>query len=72
MSIDVFEIDAATGEATERPFTDEEATQQKADALAQATAQNAAKKQQQARDSARAKIAEISGLTADEMAALGF
>jgi len=68
----VFEIDAATGEAVERPMTADEAAQRAADdAAAQATA-TAEAERQAAAESARRKIAEASGLTPEEMAALGF
>ena len=68
----VFEIDAATGEAVERPMTAEELAQREKDA-AEATALAAAEAERQAAaESARRKIAEASGLTPEEMAALGF
>lgn len=65
-------FDGATGEIEKRPQTAAEAQ-----ALAQAQAEAASGKEQEAaiyalQSSARRKIAEASGLTPEEMAALGF
>ena len=57
---------------TERPATADEQAQWAADAEEQAAAQAEREAQQAAADSARRKIAEASGLTPEEMAALGF
>ena len=70
--IDVVEIDAATGEVTERPFTEDEAAQRASDEQAAADAKAAAEAQAATAAEARRKIAEASGLTPEEMAALGF
>lgn len=67
----VVEIDAATGQATERDFTADELAQRAIDDVAHAQAQAIREAAEAARVSARAKIAEASGLTPDEMAALG-
>ena len=69
---DVIEIDATTGEMTERAFTPEELAQRKADEKAAAVAAKAADAEAALRDSARKKIAAASGLTPEEMRALGF
>lgn len=68
----VFETDAATGETVKRPMTADEQAQRKADEAAASAAQAEREAQQAAAASARLKIAEASGLTPDEMAALGF
>lgn len=69
---DLVEINAETGEVIERDFTKAEAAQRATD-QADAAAAAAAKAEQDALAAqARQKIAESSGLTADEMAALGF
>lgn len=70
--VDVIEYDGNTGEVVERVFTPDEQAQREADeaAAAQAAADKAAA--EAARASARTKIAEASGLTPEEMAALGF
>lgn len=71
---DVIEVDAATGEVTERDFTEAELAQraldQEAAAAAQAAADEAELKRQQDMQSAADKLAAL-GLTADEIAALG-
>lgn len=56
---------------TERALTDEEKAQRKADADAVAKAAADLEQLEATRAAARRKIAEASGLTADEMAALG-
>lgn len=66
------EVDALTGDAVERPFSEEEATQRKAEQAAVAAEQAEREAQQATAQSARRKIAEASGLTPEEMAALGF
>ena len=67
------EINCATGEVTERPFTAEELTQREAEATAYAVAQAAREAEvaaaQAAKESAQAKLAAL-GLTANEIAAL--
>lgn len=69
---DVVEIDAETKAVVERDYTAAEAAQRATDE-ADAAAAAAAKAEQDALAAqARQKIAEASGLTADEMAALGF
>ena len=69
---DVIEINAETGEVTERPMTADEAAQRKADETASATAAKAKAEKDALAASARLKIAETSGLTPEEMTALGF
>lgn len=68
----VIEIDASTGESIERPMTAEEMAQREADAAAEAAAAAAEAERQALVASARQKVAEASGLTPEEMAALGF
>jgi hypothetical protein len=63
------EVDAATGEITERPLTDEEIAQRTADHAAYKAAEAEAKAKAEARASALAKLAEL-GLTEEEVAAL--
>lgn len=74
MTLIAVEIDATTGEAVERPFTDEERDQRAADMVAaQAAAEAAAQAEaeaQAARDTALAKLAAL-GLTVDDLTALG-
>ena len=63
-------FDAATGEVTERPLTAEEIAEREA-MQAEAEAQKAeAEAKAAARESALAKIAEVTGLTEAELAAL--
>lgn len=71
MSI-VTEMWADTGEVVERPMTPEELAQRKADEKAAADAAKATEAEAALRDSAREKIAAASGLTPEEMRALGF
>ena len=70
---DVIEVDALTGEVTERDFTPEELTQREADQAAAAAAQLAADEAELAKQllkqSAADKLAAL-GLTVDEIAAL--
>ena len=68
----ITEICADTGEIVERPMTPEELAQRKADEKAAAEAAKAAEAEAALRDSAREKIAAASGLTPEEMRALGF
>lgn len=70
---DVTEIDYTTEPptVTERSFTPEEKAQRKADEEAAAKAAAEAAALEQTRAAARLKIAESSGLTPEEMAALG-
>lgn len=70
---DVIETDYTTDPptVTERAFTPEEKAQRKADADAAAKAAAEREQLQATRTEARRKIAEASGLTADEMTALG-
>lgn len=68
----ITEVDALTGEVTERPATAEEQAQWAADAEARAAAEVEAAAKAEVAASARKKIAEASGLTPEEMAALGF
>lgn len=72
MSENVVEIDAALGESVERPMTPAELAQRKADEKAAAEAAAAAEADAALRESARDKIATASGLTPEEMRALGF
>ena len=68
----VVEVWADSGEVVERPMTTDEAAQRAADE-AKSAAEAAAKAEQDAlATAARQKIAEASGLTPEEMAALGF
>ena len=69
---DVTEINAQTGETVERDFTPDEAAQREADIAARAQAAKEQATKDAAAASARRKIAEASGLTPEEMAALGF
>lgn len=69
---DIIEVDGLTGEVIERPFTEAEAAQRAADERAAAEEQAAAAAQAATAAEARRKIAEASGLTPEEMAALGF
>lgn len=69
---DVLEYDAATGEVITRAFTAEEKAQRAADEKAAAEAAKAAEAEAALRDAAREKIAAASGLTPEEMRALGF
>lgn len=68
----VVEIDVLSGEVTQRDFTVEEQAQREADLyeLEALAAERAAVSA--ARESARQKIATASGLTPEEMRALGF
>lgn len=68
----VTETDASTGETITRNYTADEAAQRKADEAADAAAQAERDAKQANAESARRKIAEASGLTPEEMAALGF
>lgn len=70
---DVIETDYTTDPPTviERPFTPAEKAQRKADAEAAAQAAAEAAQLAATRAQARRKIAEASGLTPDEMTALG-
>ena len=68
----ITEVWADTGEVVERPMTPEELAQRKADEKAAADAAKAAEAEAALRDSAREKIAAASGLTPEEMRALGF
>lgn len=70
--IQVIEVNALTGEVVERPMTPEEQAQRKADEKAAAEAAKAAEAESALRESARDKIAAASGLTPEEMRALGF
>lgn len=74
MATDVVEIDAVTGEVTERPFTPDEKAQRKADeaaaALAATEAEAAAQAKEQARANAMAKLEKL-GLTVGDLTALG-
>lgn len=67
------EVNCATGEVTERPFTVEELAQREAEATAYAVAQAAreaaAAAAQAAKESAQSKLAAL-GLTAEEITAL--
>lgn len=67
---DVIEIDAATGEVTERAFTLEELAQREKDAADYAAAQAAAESAESEREAQRAALLERLGLTADEFAVL--
>lgn len=68
----VIEIDAATGEVIERDYSAAEKQQRKADEAAAAKAAQEQAAADALRESARLKIAESSGLTPEEMTALGF
>lgn len=68
----VIEINAITGEVIERPMTPQEQEQAAIDAAAAAAAEAAEAERQTLVASARQKVAESSGLTPEEMAALGF
>ena len=68
----ITEVWADTGAVVERPMTPEELAQRKADEKAAVEAAKAAEAEAALRDSAREKIAGASGLTPDEMRALGF
>jgi hypothetical protein len=64
-------VDAATGEVTERPLTAEEIAEREAMQAEEEEARQAeADAKVAARESALAKIAEITGLTEEEVAAL--
>lgn len=63
---DVIEIDAATGEVTERDFTPEELAQREADAAAAAVAQAAVEAQAAEDAAARAALLERLGISEDE------
>ena len=63
-------VDALTGEQTERPFTADEIAEREAMQADFEARQAEADAKVAARESALAKIAEITGLTADEVAAL--
>ena len=67
---DVIEIDAATGEVTERAFTPEELAQREKDAADYAAALAAAEQAAVEREQQRAALLERLGLTADEFAVL--
>lgn len=67
----VTETNAETGETVERAMTDAEAAQHLAEQSEWVTRQAAIDKAEAQRSSALAKIAASSGLTADELAALG-
>lgn len=69
---DVIEYDALTRTFIERDFTTEEEQQRQADEELANKAAKAAKTQAILLQSAREKIAVTSGLTSDEMRALGF
>lgn len=68
----IVEVDASTGEVVERAMTSEEQAQYDADIAAIAAQAAAHAERQAAAESARRKIAEASGLTPEEMTALGF
>lgn len=74
MANDVVEVDAATGETTERDFTPDEKAQRKADEAAAALADMEAEADRQAKEQARAaamaKLAAL-GLTVGDLTALG-
>ena len=63
------EVDALTGEVTERPLSDEELAQRQADELAAKALEAEAQAKAAARESALAKLADL-GLTEEEVAAL--
>jgi hypothetical protein len=63
------EVDALTGEVTERPLSEEELAQRQADELAAKALEAEAQAKAAARESALAKLADL-GLTAEEIAAL--
>ena len=68
----VVEVWADTGESVVRPMTPQEEAQQAADNAAAKAAAAAEAERVALAISARQKIAESSGLTPEEMAALGF
>lgn len=71
MAAEVIEIDAATGEATARDYTPDEATARAADLARMSQAQASAEATARAaREAALAKLAAL-GLTVDDLAALG-
>lgn len=67
---DVVEIDAATGQVTERDFTPDEIAQREADGAAAVAAAEAAAAEQAAKAAARAALLERLGITEDEAALL--
>jgi hypothetical protein len=69
---DVLEVNAQTGEEITRDFTPDELAAREAEAAADA--ENAAQKAEQEKlaTSARLKIAQSSGLSPQEISALGF
>lgn len=66
----VLEVDAATGEVTERDFTPEEIAQREADAAAAAEALAAVEAKAVADAAVRAAVLERLGITEDEAALL--
>lgn len=70
--ITVVEVDAQSGEVLTRPATAEEVAAMQVSADAMAAAKAEADAIEATATSARLKIAEASGLTPEEMAALGF
>lgn len=68
----VTEINVSSGEVSERPMTPQEQAQREADEAAAQAAAAAEAERQALAASARQKVAEASGLTPEEMAALGF
>jgi hypothetical protein len=71
MKLTAVEVDAATGQSVERPFTPDEIAQREADQQAAQAAADEATAKVAARDAALAKLAAL-GLTVDDLSALGF
>jgi hypothetical protein len=67
---DVVEVDAETGEVTERPYTAEEAAQRAADEADYLAAGQAAEQAATARATARAALLDRLGITSEEAALL--
>jgi hypothetical protein len=68
----VTDFDAQTGESVERDATADELAQQQADAESAAILAAAEAERAALAESARLKIAQSSGLTPEEITALGF
>lgn len=68
--MDIVEINAETGEVVEREFSDDEKNQRQLDIEEFMKIQQQNIKRENARASALAKIAEIAGLTEEEVNAL--
>jgi hypothetical protein len=69
-TLNIIIFDAATGEVTERPLTSAEIAEREVMQADYETFKAEQDAKVAARESALAKIAEITGLTADEVAAL--